>query len=486
LTFFYCPENDEGFQIRSDVTEIENVKKISIKGHRALNKDLSWFLRLIHVEECSLSAGFVSDLSFCATVKKLTIIANGYDFPVDLSPLINLEELVCQCFRLVHFDHLSNLKKLAIYSVESLVNVSCFVNIPHLTFSNCPNLADVSCLGNATYLSFNRCPAISDVSSLGKVSTLMFDYCLGVTDVSVLGKGNHSVTISQAETMIGLSSLRSVYSVNLAGCRGDNIFGLTNVTKLDISFCSNITDISFLGESSVQELNMNMCSRITDITMLSSVKVLNVSNCEQIKHFHGLRSLTDLTMSGSDFEILSGFETFSQLEKLSIGQVVNHEELLPYIQHLKDLKLSYGNFRIHDFPSVQFLVAAAQGIDPSKLILLQCLREVQLHGYSGNDYHLIFPFLPFLRKLKLSSFRMMKKLEILGGSDDNNSRDEGEVPTSNKSFPIYHLELQCHVQLKEIYVSRRIAFMKTIECDKLTKVVGTGLVNVWSQNILKE
>jgi hypothetical protein len=60
----------------------------------------------------------------------------------------------------------------------------------------------------------------------------------------------------------------------------------------------------------VQEQNINTCSGITDITMLSSVQVLNISNCEQIKHFHGLRSLKDWTMLGFDFEVLTGFETF--------------------------------------------------------------------------------------------------------------------------------------------------------------------------------
>jgi hypothetical protein len=133
---------------------------------------------------------------------------------------------------------------------------------------------------------------------------------------------------------------------------GETVFGLTNITKLDISFCYNISDISFLGESSAQELNINTCSGITDITMLSSVQVLHISNCEQIKHFHGLRSLKDLTMLGEDFEILSGFETFSDLEKLSIAQVINHEQLLPYIQHLEYLKsyvLTFMPFFRYDF-----------------------------------------------------------------------------------------------------------------------------------------
>jgi hypothetical protein len=300
-------------------------------------------------------------------------------------------------------------------------------------------------------------------------------------DVSALGKGNHTLTISNIwPKLIGLSALNGVYSLNLSGYGGQSIFGFTNVTILDISFCSKITDISFLGDS-VKELNMSLCSRITDITMLSSVKVLNISNCSQLKHFHGLRSLRDLTMVDVDFEVLSGFETFSQLEKLSIAEVVDHKELLPYIKHVKDLNLGFSSFNIHDFPSVQFLFAG-QDIDPSKLILLQCLRELELRGHSRADVHLVIPFLPFLRKVKLARFRKMKKLEILGCSSgtiatDNLSLGEGQVTNSIKSFPIYHVELEENFQLEEILLSRRIAFMKTLGCDKLVNVVNANLVN---------
>jgi hypothetical protein len=480
LTFLDRPHKNEGLEIHSDIAEIANVKKISIQLSHAIKKDLASFLRLINVEECYVSAPSFTDLSFCSTVKNLSIAANAYDSNVDFSPLMNLEELFCQSYSIVNYDHLTYLKKLTLRSVQAVLNASCFAHVPYLKFESCPNLTDVSCLGNVVYLSFNRCPGVSDVSALGKVPTLLFDHC-PVSDVSALGRGNHSFALGQVVELTGLSSLRSVYSVNLAGCRLDNIFGLTNVTILDISFSYNISDISFLGES-VQGLNMNMCRRITDITMLSSVKVLNVSNCEQIKHFHGLRSLRDLTILGMDFEILSGFETFSQLEKLSIAHVINHEELLPHIQHLTNLKSSGSSFQIHDFPAVQFLFAA-QDIVPSKLNLLQCLREVDLYGHSGN-VHLVFPFLPFLRKLTLSGFRKMKKLEILGrdSQEERNpsheqSEDVGEVSNSNKSFPIYHVEVNDQFSLEEIHVSRKIAFMKSVRCDKLVKVVGTGLIN---------
>jgi hypothetical protein len=485
LTLSDRPHKNEGLLIRSEFTEIENVKKICIQASHVLKNDLASFLRLINVDDCFISATAFSDLSFCSSVKNLSIMANAWDskVKVDFSPLTKLEELFCQAHSMVNYDHLSNLKKLTLRSVESLVDASCFALVPYLKFESCSNLTDVSGLGNVAYLSFNRCPSVSDVSALGKVPTLLFDHCPGVSDVSALGKGTHSFAIGQAFELTGLFSLRSVCSVNLAGYRGDNIFGLTNVTILDISFSYNISDISFLGESAVEELNMNMCSRITDITMLSSVKVLNVSNCEQIKHFHGLRSLRDLTILGSDFEVLSGFETFSQLEKLSIAHVINHEELLPYIKHLTYLKTSGSSFHIHDFPAVQFLFAA-QDIVPSKLDLLQCLREVDLYGHSGNDVHLVFPLLPFLRKLKLSGFRKIKKLEILGcdSQEERNpsheqNQDERVVPNSSKSFPIYHVEVNDMFSLEEIHVSRRIAFMKTVRCDKLVKVMNAGLIN---------
>jgi hypothetical protein len=124
------------------------------------------------------------------------------------------------------YDHLSNLKKLTLRSVQWLVDAYCFAHVSYLKFESCPNLNDVSCLGKIVgYLSFNRCPMVSDLSSLGKVQTLMLDHCVGVTDVSALGERTHSFTMGQAVILTGLCSLRSVYSVNLAGYRGETVFG---------------------------------------------------------------------------------------------------------------------------------------------------------------------------------------------------------------------------------------------------------------------
>jgi hypothetical protein len=171
------------------------VKKVCIQVS-LLPKELGSFLPLINVEECFLTSLSFSNLSFCSTVKKLTIASNGNVSCLDFSPLIQLEELFCDSHRMVNYDHLSNLKKLTLRPVQSLVDASCFAHVSYLKFESCPNLTEVSCLGeNVVYLSFNRCPMISDISSLGKIPTLLFDHCPGVTDVSALGERTHSFTM---------------------------------------------------------------------------------------------------------------------------------------------------------------------------------------------------------------------------------------------------------------------------------------------------
>jgi hypothetical protein len=170
------------------------------------------------------------------------------------------------------------------------------------------DIMDVSSLKDVPSLSLDGCNGISDVSSLGNVRELTIDECDGVRDVSSLG---------------------SVYNLSLAGYRSSDVSSLQNIHILNLSHSLSTSDVSCLANSAVRVLFLSGCENIRDISMLKYVRRLDISECSNIISLSGLIALEDLTAI-SDYhrrmQILSGFETFSQLKSLKLGPICNKNE----------------------------------------------------------------------------------------------------------------------------------------------------------------
>jgi Leucine-rich repeat (LRR) protein len=129
---------------------------------------------LLNMEELELDCCKVSDLSFCANVKKFTYcLVFGNQGSVDVSCRERLEEcsLALDGF-IKNLQKLSNLKKLTIQANEHISDVSCLRKIRELSLTSCHDITDVHWLPDAHELRLIECSGVTDVSALGNIHTL--------------------------------------------------------------------------------------------------------------------------------------------------------------------------------------------------------------------------------------------------------------------------------------------------------------------------
>jgi hypothetical protein len=202
---------------------------------------------LIDVDHVVLR-GDLQDLSFCANVRKLELRHWSRDFQrigpaIDLGCLTNVEELKCDAREVQNYTNLSHLKTARFLSCRSIEDVSCFQNCQKLVLNDCGNVADVSSLKNVVHLDLTRCEKVEDVSSLDRVHTLVLYGCNEIRYVSSLGRV-HSLDLSGCNSIGDISPLGSVHSLKLCGYGGKDISCLMNVTELNLSYSSSLSDLS--------------------------------------------------------------------------------------------------------------------------------------------------------------------------------------------------------------------------------------------------
>jgi hypothetical protein len=177
------------------------------------------------VDEISLLNCRIKDFSFCSYVKDITVIQTGVEFKgdFDFSFLQNIEKGVFRFNTIVgcvNYHLLGNLKSLELSACPSIIDVSCFKNVPHLTLNGCFGITDVSSLKRVHTLSLRSCQNVSDISALSRIHTLDLSFWTPVTD---------------------LSALELVYSLTFEGFTGTDVSGLKNIGFLDISGSEFVT-----------------------------------------------------------------------------------------------------------------------------------------------------------------------------------------------------------------------------------------------------
>jgi hypothetical protein len=167
-------------------------------------------------------------------------------------------------------------------------------NLKSLELSDCDSVKDVSCFQNIPHLNLNRC-GITDVSSLGKCQNLNLSHCENIRDVSAL-KNVHTLDLSHCDQLTDLSALTGVYSLKFEGFKGTDLFGLEKVVLLDISESDHVSDVS----------------------LLQSVKQLNILNCKNVLRLSELRELKELTVSWKSQSLSDMMEVFPRLTQVDL------------------------------------------------------------------------------------------------------------------------------------------------------------------------
>jgi hypothetical protein len=392
-----------------------NVKRIAISGS---GEECHITPNVLEVDTLVLFNSPSEDLSYWSAVKCLTLAPHrtiNDNTIFDLYPMIGLESGWFKVFQCVNYHALSSLKSLEIQYCDSIVDVSCFRNIPKLALIFCPNITDVSSLENVNNLTLRGCQGITDVSSLGRVSTLDLSKCKNITDVSAL-RNVHTLDVSGCVKLLDLSALENVYSFRASGFRGNDVSGLKNVVILDICDSRKVSDITRLH--ALKELGIEGCKRIVDLTGLT-LETLRVSgeNCINIESIHRSKVKT--------LEISFVQDTFCDFPFWT------KSSLLMSFNNLQELFL----LDCHSLESI-----------PS----LPCLRSLRLE--SCFKFHSL-PILPSLGYLSLSYCDNLTLLEILGSSECK--------------FPIYFVLVRGCDDLPRVTVDRNIFDCHVILNDKL-------------------
>jgi hypothetical protein len=363
-----------------------NLKGIpTLKRIRIVSNPLGNCTPLTNVDEILFYPSQLTNLDCCVDAKIVTIISRLDEHIFDIA-LINVDVLDKFTFffgnagQLKNYHLLDKLNQVSISHCISIIDVTCFQNIPSLRLIYCPNISDVSSLGKVHELDLTCCSGIRDVSALKDVHTLILNGCRNVHDVSSLG-GIHKLDVSHCPLIRNISSLHSIYDLTIVGFTGNDILTLRNIKILDIPSCSNITDVSSLKDS-LEELSIHRCRKITNIPMLHKLRILGASY-GVVVDFSGLRSLKKLTMSPVGYlEPCSfvGTETFSQLKTLFLGETEPplHRQPFPFQTSFQQ---AYSWLHTFDFKNLRSLTIWNSTLTeiPGTLSHLHTLR---IHDYS--------------------------------------------------------------------------------------------------------
>lgn len=240
----------------------------------------------------------------------------------DFRLLTNVKELTLNmCYNITHIDidGLNNLKSLKIHrcyeltlvklnnsSVENVELVGCSnlieVNIPNSVISL--DLSDSSSietlvvpqLSNLTSLKVNECKKLnmnSLIKSFPYLEKLSLCGC-NVTDVEPYSYILY-LYLSECKYISNLRSLKNILVLNISYTNITDVSVLSGLKILDISHCYNVTDVSSLNN--LKTLHMAHCYNVTNVDALFNVSELNIEGCYKITSIKKLFYKNKITSS---------------------------------------------------------------------------------------------------------------------------------------------------------------------------------------------
>jgi hypothetical protein len=405
------------------LAKVNGVRKLSLQECK-LRK-----IELLDVEELALEGCNVTDLSFCANVKRLTYGNNDRPLTLDVSCLSSLEEFDLQHeeARIENLEGLSGLKKVHFLPNQYISDVSCLRNVREVSFASCHAIKDVRCLANVYELKLLRCRGIKDVSSLGHVHKLNLSQCENIRDVSALGNV-HTLDLSSCTKVKDISALINVHCLTFQSFPGTDLSGLRNVVVLDISNSLNVRDISRLTK--VRSLNISKCLKIHDFTGLHRLKELIAYHPLVVNRGMEIIQQLQTLRVGQGYFLHSGWSDTKQTNATKISNI--------YFSELTNL----ATLELHDCTSLTEFSFTSMKL--RSLTIERCYDLVSIPALP-----------PLLGHLRIHNCSSLK----------------GLVLTGNDISPVYHVELFRCESVKKIEIHRKVFYMKLERCDSLKRLV---------------
>jgi hypothetical protein len=269
----------------------------------------------------------------------------------------------------MHFSDVSNLSHIPNVSLRysPVSDIEPLQFCEYLSFDNCRNLSMIECLGKfQKRLTFIDCP-ITEVGHLKKVPQLYFEKCSYLAHIEELDCC-HSLTIKSCPKIFKLPSFaqfsyshshrdvhldtrkkiildnvpnvvggfpwqswENIQFLSLSNFQARNVFipltCLQTVQVIEINNCSNIIDVSVLGD--VPSLSLSSLEDLISIQGLGKTnqKRVALANCPEVKDFSPLRNVTKV-------EIIScpHFERVSDVQQVSFLNL----KLLPKLTSVRE------------------------------------------------------------------------------------------------------------------------------------------------------
>lgn len=235
---------------RNQITHFKNIEKVNLVGCRGL-EDLS-SLRGNTIHTLNLSLTDVTDVT-----------------------------------------HVNNVHTLLLGEVQNLRGISSLGKVHKLDL-NLTKTKDVSNLGNVRELDLSYCEKLVGLSNLGKVQNLNISSCgiNSLEEIKNFSCRDLNMSFNRFETLEGFDQVHSLKAQN---CKIKNLGRFDNIHYLDLSYNTELKDISSLRYSKVHTLILDY-TKVEDISFLRNVKVLSIKGT-LVSDLSGLENVLDLDCS---------------------------------------------------------------------------------------------------------------------------------------------------------------------------------------------
>lgn len=347
----------------------------------------------------------LEDLTFFPNLTSLTFVTSEFSSIEGLVNCNRLEELI------LHGN-----------GIEDISPIASLQNLKRLHLGGVLDDSDLQIIGLLTKLEYLSIPDCSNVISIAPLASLK--------KLEVLKSYTEVMDI---QAIANMAQLKELYLEGVQAKDYTALSGLIKLEKLSLPF-TNINDLSPLRNlTNLQVLDLTGCSNITDIRALS-----------------GMTELRDLNLDGVPITEVKALSTLKKLEQLDLADT-KVENLVPLkdLANLKTLILFY-NFDLKDLSplknltSLKMLNFADTGVtELSPLKNLMNLEELVFFGTTVDD---------------LAPLMNLKSLKILD-CDSTNIDDLTPLKelTNLKTLIISYTNVQDLTPLKELSLEYIVA-----------------------------
>jgi hypothetical protein len=276
-----------------------------------------------------------SYLSNLALFKKIhTLCLCEIDNLTSCEGLENIIDLkLSRCHQLVDISSLSSMSSLSHLSIRccyALMDISAVNNVPSLKIDNCICINNLQTLGGEKQQeiflnNMESLATITDFTFFQNLRKLQLNRCVGEIDLSPFT--NLEVLILSSNRRIhplkcrGYSALYHTKMIDLSNCTLQNtdLSCFANVVSLSLRACSNLTDLSSLGDViSLKKVYLCDLLKVYDYSVLGNVNTLEICRCcfPSMKGLGSVKNVYLVDLKVSSRVLLEGVTSQNRYVKL--------------------------------------------------------------------------------------------------------------------------------------------------------------------------